>query len=731
MTASLRRLWIGAVLGLVCPAGGERSQAAEAEALAEQVQIHRTRYGVPHIEAPTLEGVSFGFAYCQAEDHLENILRGILGARGELSKTFGPGDGDRNVAADLYARQFRIHARAVEGYPRLDPDYRACCDGFAAGLNYFVRRNPKSSPPWSPSVTPQDVAAYGVAGVMRFAFNRGGLLRDFLRSQGEAACIFDDPPPDLLYGSNMWALAPSRTSSGRAILMGNPHQPWSPVATYYEAHLIVPGRMNFYGATFIGRPILTSGWNERLGWSHTVNYPDLEEIYALDLDPERPDHYMFDGGSVPLRREDVEIEVRSDAGPRTVAATYWHAPLGPVVHRDARRVYVLRGAGYENDRAYAQWLRMTQARNYAEFRAALEWNAIPMFNICYADREGNIFYIWNGTVPRLPHPAHHAEAVHAAKTSDVWTEFHETRELPQLFNPPGGYVQNCNSPPYLTNLSAPLDPAAYPPYFGPNNLSLRTQHCLELLHNDRRFSLEDVCAMKHSPRMLGAERVKADLIDAARRATRDPRLDEAVAALESWDDSVAAACRGATLFAAWWERYFQRGKGKFAVEWSEAEPTTTPRGLADKELAARALREAADEVARRYGRVDPAWGEVHRIRKGDVDLPVSGGSGWMGCFRVLEFRDEADGRRAANSGDSWVFAVEFGDAPRAFTVVAYSGSDVAGSPHYNDQAALFSANRLKPAAFTQAEIQADLVRSYRPCEAPEPTRRRPPPSDSP
>lgn len=724
--------WVAGVWTAACGAAADQTgiQAAEAESLARQVQIHRTRYGVPHVEAPTLEAVSFGFAYCQAEDHLENILRGILGARGELSKTFGPGDDDRNIAADLYARQFRIHARASEGFSRLDPDYRAACEGFAAGLNYFVRRNPESSPPWSPNVSPEDVAAYGVAGVMRFAFNRGGLLRDFLRSKGaSAASLLDDVPSDGAYGSNMWALAPSRTASGRAILMGNPHQPWSPVATYYEAHLIVPDRMNFYGATFIGRPVLTSGWNEHLGWSHTVNYPDLEEIYALDLDPERPDHYLFDGGSVPLRREDVEIEVRSDPGPRTVASTYWHAPLGPVVHRDARRVYVLRSACYENDRAYAQWLRMTQARNFSEFRETLEWNALPMFNICYADREGNIFYIWNGTIPRLPHPAHHAEEVHAQTTSDVWTEFHATRELPQLFNPPGGYVQNCNSPPYLTNLSAPLDPAVFPSYFGSNNLSLRTQHCLQLIHNDRRFSLEDVCELKHSPRMLLADRVKEALVDAGRRAPQSPTRDAALAALESWDGSVAASSRGATLFAAWWERYFQRGKGTFAVEWSEAEPTTTPRGLADKDLAARALLEAADEVARRYGRVDPAWGDVHRIRKGDVDLPVSGGPGLTGCFRVLEFRDDADGRRAANGGDSWVFAVEFGDAPQAFTVVAYSGSDVVGSPHYSDQAILFSANRLKPAAFTQAEIQASLVRSYRPCEAP--VHRPPPPPTSP
>ncbi len=109
------------------------------------------------------------------------------------------------------------------------------------------------------------------------------MIKDFLKQQGaDTALLFPDRQAgEIEIGSNMWAFAPSRSRSGQTILMGNPHQPWAPVSTYYEAHLIVPGKLNFYGSTFIGRPVLTTGWNEQLGWSHTVNYPDLEEIYEL------------------------------------------------------------------------------------------------------------------------------------------------------------------------------------------------------------------------------------------------------------------------------------------------------------------------------------------------------------------------------------------------------------------------------------------------------------------
>ena len=143
-----------------------------------------------------------------------------------------------------------------------------------------------------PEVNGHDVAAYGLAGVMRFAFNRGnsdqGLSQGARRRRRYARChrTMRLRIATAEVGSNMWAFAPSRSQSGRAILMGNPHQPWAPVSTYYEAHMIVPGKLNFYGSTFIGRPILTSGWNEYLGWSHTVNGPDLEEIYELELDPQ-------------------------------------------------------------------------------------------------------------------------------------------------------------------------------------------------------------------------------------------------------------------------------------------------------------------------------------------------------------------------------------------------------------------------------------------------------------
>ncbi len=337
-----------------------------------------------------------------------------------------------------------------------------------------------------------------------------------------------------------------------------------------------------------------------------------------------------------------------------------------------------------------------------------------MFNICYADREGNIFYLWNGTVPDMPHPASRDQAVNATGSADVWTRFHSLDELPQLLNPKSGYVHNCNSPPYLTNLDEPLHRQNYPAHFPGNRLSLRSQHSLKLIHNTKRFSLEDVRTMKHSMDMLLAERVKDDLIVALKEERRFDDVDAACKLLEQWDNTVAAESRGSVLFKLWWQSYSSGGRGGFAIPWSEREPISTPRGLANKDWAVETFRQAIDEAQRRYGKWDVTWGEVHRIRQGSIDLPVGGGSGRLGCFRVVGFRQDSDGRSIVNGGDSWVFAVEFGETPRAYTIVGYSQSEIENSPHFHDQAELYAANEMKRAAFTEQEIQSRLLKTYHP-----------------
>ncbi|CAA9363165.1 MAG: hypothetical protein AVDCRST_MAG68-4628 [uncultured Gemmatimonadetes bacterium] len=700
--------------------------AAAQAGLADQVEIRRTAYGVPHIRADNFRAAGFGLGFVQLEDHGQRIVHGLVRARGELALHFGADSLDSDFA-------YRpVHRLAAASFPRLERDTREIYEGFAAGVNRYVELHAAEFPAWvRPAFTGVDVHAQGMgapgADVRRFlARVRGERRGGPAQPAGEGALehlVAGD-------GSNAWALAPSRTRSGRAILLRNPHLAWA--AGYYEAHVVIPGALNFYGDFRLGGPVvLVGGFNEHLGWATTNNAPDLEEIYALEADPARPDHYLWEGASVPVRRETQTIEFANGPGRGTETRETWTTSLGPVVHRGGGKVYVVKAAGENEFRGGEQFLKMMRARNRTEWTNAMRMRARVTSNLTYADRDGNIFYVWNATHPAFPHPSGgDTAAVPAARMADVWTRPVPFDSLPQLLNPRGGYVRNENDPPYLTNLHQPLDRARFPAYFPEVALGLRSQHSLELIHDHRKVTLEDVVRMKHSMRMILADRVKEELLRAVRAGQPAPEVADALAVLERWDNTAAADSRGALLFETWWWRYVRtapqappsaasvgfpvRADSLFRRPWTAADPMATPHGLADPTRAAAAFAWAVAETKRKWGSVDVAWGTVHRVRHGSVDVPVGGCSGLMGCFRVLGFREEADGTRTVVGGDGWVLAVEFTRPIRAYSVLAYGQSSRPGSPHHDDQAALFAASRMKPVAFTEADIERTTVRRYRP-----------------
>ena len=699
------------VLSTVCALGSPL--AAQAPDLSSQVEILRTAHGVPHIRAENLRAASYGLAWVMLEDHGARVVTSLLRARGDMGRWFGRD----SMEGDFLARPG--HRIAVERYPQLDAATREVYAGWAAAANRYVATHPAEFPQgFAPNFTGYDVAARDVGGAGLAAARR--FLARIDPSSRRGAAATDASPGEGIdpveEGSNAWAFAPSRTKSGRAILMRNPHLSWT--AGYYEAHVTVPGVVDFYGDFRVGGPFgVVGGFNRHLGWATTNNAPDLDEIYALDVDPARPDHYLFEGTSLPLERDLVTVEFRNGPGLSTETRESWRTPLGPVIHRGGGKVYVLRAAGEGDFRGGEQFLRMMRARSLAEWKDAMRLRARITSNFTYADAAGNIFYVWNASIPDLPHPSGgDTTAVPARRTSDVWTRYVPFDSLPQLLNPRGGYVTNTNDPPYHTNLQQVLDRARYPANFPEPALGLRSQHSLALVDPRRKLSLEDVVALKHSYKMLLAERVKRDLAAAVRAASPAPRVVEAIALIEKWDDRAAPESRGAVLFETWWRRYAEgmTADSLYAVRWSKDAPTTTPRGLASPARAAQAFAWAVEETTRRYGAFDVPWGDVYRVRMGAVDVPVGGCAGAMGCFRVLNFRTDPDGKRSAIGGDGWVLAVEFGPVPRAYSVLAYGESAREDSPYHADQAAMFARGEAKRVLFETKDVDAAVVKRYRP-----------------
>jgi acyl-homoserine-lactone acylase len=683
---------------------------------ADRVEIRRTVHGVPHIQAEDLGAFGYAMAWVQLEDYGVRVAHGFVRARGHLGRYYGRDSLERDFDARV------THARAAETWLQLQPETRAVYDGFAQGANDYIRQHRDQMPRWMPSdFTGVDVAALWMEQAVPGAAENWG---DRARRQRERAR--QDSLAREGDGSNAWAFAPSRTRSGRAILLRNPHLDWG--AGYYEAHVTIPGVMDFYGDFRIGNPaLLVGGFNQYLGFATTNNNTDLEALYALDVDSVRVDHYLLDGTSHPLQRIDVVAEYRNGGGLSSEVRTRWRTHVGPVIDRADGKVYIVRWPSEGEYRKGEQFLRMMRARSLEEWKDAMRLRAHTTSNLTYADAKGNIFYVWNATVPSLPHPSGGDSVAIPVRTSaEMWRDMVPFDSLPQLLNPPGGYIQQSNDPFHYTNLNAIIDSTRFPSNFSRPALGFRTQLGIRLATQQAKMTLEDVVRLKHSYRMLAGERFVDDLLAAVRGASPSPEVAAAAEMLARWDRTTAPASRGGVLFERWYTRHLQGDEGMrrlpmaermrrtFATAWTSARPNDTPDGLADPARAAADFASAVEEVTNRYGRADVAWGEVHRVRRGDVDEPVGGCTGALGCFRVLQFSEAPDGKRIARGGDGWVLAVEFGPVPRAYTVLAYGQSSNPESPYFDSQAAMFARGEMKPVAYSAADVEKATVRRYRP-----------------
>ncbi|HEV3484334.1 MAG TPA: penicillin acylase family protein, partial [Vicinamibacterales bacterium] len=421
------------------------------------------------------------------------------------------------------------------------------------------------------------------------------------------------------------------------------------------------------------------------------------------------------------------IVVRAADGTlRQELRTFWRSHLGPIVDRTDTRLFAVKSTRLDAFRYFEGFYHLSRARSLREWMAALQQNLVPTSNFTYADADGNIVYVWNGRVPVRAPGRDYRRDVEARSTSDIWTTFHPLDELPQLLNPPGGYIQNANNPPRFTSLRDPIDMSRFPEYFERGPLALRPQLALDMLERQDRFSIEDVIRRKFDTRMLLAERIKRDVVDAV---TAAPDASEAARAgaeaLAAWDGRVSADSAGAALFVRFWDSYAAAIPQPFARPWNESDPVRTPAGLANPAEAVRRLGDAVDDMRAVFGTERAAWGEVNRFRIGAVDLPGEGAPGAYGCFRVMRFDDVpgatlraagnlGDGRRLTGFGDAWVLLVDFSGPVNALSILAYGQTTDLRSLHSRDQLRLFAARLLRPARYAEADVLAHVVRSYRP-----------------
>lgn len=675
---------------------GTYSPAAE----LKNTEILWDTYGVPHIYGKDVKSLFHAFGWAQMQSHGNLILRLYGQARGRAAEYWG----EEYLESDRWVRTMSVPVRAHEWYKAQNPTFRKYLDAFAAGINAYAQEHAELIDDEVEVVLPVnavDVLAH-LQHVLHFTFVVSPDSIASLDDQGQSANV----APIQALGSNGWAIAPSRSKSGNAMLLANPHLPWSDLFLWYEAQLTAPG-IDAYGAALVGIPVLTIAFNDYLGWTHTVNTHDGWDAYELKL---LKGGYQLDSKVRAFEIEEQTLKVRqAESTLREEPLMVRRSVHGPIVAEKDGKAIALRVVGQDAPMTLEQWWDMARAKNLAEFEAALKRLQIPMFTVMYADREGHILHLFNGQVPvRSQGDFEYWSGIIPGDTSTtLWTETHPYRDLPRVLDPTSGWLQNANDPPWTTTFPPAIDPDNYPPYMAPRGpMDLRAQNSARMLAEDEQISFEEMVEYKHSTHMELAERLLDDLIAAAQKQGGEIAR-RAADVLNNWDRQADADSRGAVLFSFWaLEVDFSN---LFATPWNKDFPLTTPDGLADPASAVAALEAAAAKVEATYNALDVPWGDVFRLNYGDVDLPANGGPDSLGIFRVLNFAPSEEGTFQPVHGDSYVAAIEFSDPVRAMVLTSYGNATQPGALHVGDQLQLFARKELRQVLRSRQEIKAHLA----------------------
>ncbi len=661
------------------------------------IQIARDEWGVPHIFAPTDAGVVYGLAWATAEDDFLTMQKQLLPAKGLMGEVFGKEGAQLDVIVHI------LGARALtrERYEAdLSPDFRKVLEAYAEGLNAYACHHPKEV-------------------LHRKLFPASGQELISSYALGQALLAQIDKPLGAIFsgrvgapqsgGSNAVAAGPTKTASGETFLLANSHQPLEGLYSWYEAHLCSEEGWNMLGATFPGGVTLFLGTNPNLGWAHTVNYPDLTDLYRLEMHPEEPLTYRYDGEWLKLEPDFYKARIRLlGILPIGKKQKFYRSRHG-ITFKTPNGFFALRTTVNQTLKGAEQWYRMNKASNWAEFREALDLQGITSTNIVYADREGHIFYLGNGLLPYRDPNYDWAGILPGDTSATLWkANFYPVDSLVQVFDPPSGYVYSCNHTPFRsTGPGDNPDTTAVPKtlgYLRPSGLTNRAARFDALIQAHEQLSYEAFKQIKYDQAYQQPMVAVPWFEPIFHLEPADyPDIREQLQLLKDWDRVADAESEAAaTVLLAYYhlEDNLKEGREVFDVD-----------QIPEARLA-EAIRYAQQHLQKHFGQSTVPLGTLQRHRRGAVSLPMGGGPDVLAAVRS---ELKADGRLQPVLGDSYIQFVRYGqDSLRIETINAYGASARPNSPHHTDQMEAFTRQQLKPMTLDKERVLREAKRVYAP-----------------
>lgn len=692
------------LLGCLVLVGCQENSSEPDPARHYDVTLTYTEQGVPHIKAKDYASLGFGAGYAHAEENLCTLSEQIMKLRGEKSRWLGAGEQQRNLLSDVGYRSLDLPAQAAALYGRLAPDARHLIEGYVAGFNHSLssRAGPADYPSpcrgaeWVEPITPTQLLAYHLdlaqlasgrsfIGAMASAQPPGSGAR-----ARTALPVPEQDPAALLtsegIGSNGWALGADRSSNANSLLLGNPHFPWDGELRFYEQHLQIPGKLNVTGATMMGFPAILIGFNEQLGWTHTVSQSKRFTLYQLTLDPANPLRYRYGDQWREMSQKEITVQVRqADDSLQPYSQTVYASHFGPMVNLaslspslgwTSSSAISFRDANAGNYKMLEQWLAMAKAQSTPAFFDALaEHQGVPWVNTLLIDKAGQASYVDATQVPRLGTKAEAwwRAASQTPQLAPIWLDGEGSVLLPgndpdfewvdsgqtrvaglvPLSQAPrqtrSDYVYNANSSHWLTNLAAPLE--GYSILYGPEQTvrSPRTRYNAQLIStpdtmgltgSDRRFTLQSLQRVLTHNGSLFARELRDPLLARCQahpliQLTSGPLdLTPSCNALANWDGEYQLESRGAHLMREWLTAFRTSGHrdikdALFAIPFDPAQGATTPSGLApwsgapDQDPALLALAQAQQRLQAAGIAPDAELGALQFVQKAAGLTPIA------------------------------------------------------------------------------------------------------------
>lgn len=699
---------------------------------AQQVTIIRDNWGIAHIYGKSDADAVFGMLYAQCEDDFKRVELNYIEKLGRMSEI----KGIESLYADLYIRLIIDSADAVADYQKSPPWFKKLLEAYADGINYYLYKNPQVKPallnrfkPWYPLLwTDGSIGAINTGGATEMD------VKAFYGGESSPLSLHTKTPElePRVDGSNGFAIAPSRSASGNSILYINPHTTF-----YFRPEIQVTSQegLNVYGAVTWGQFFVYQGFNAYCGWMHTSGDIDVADVYLEKVAiKNKVPYYTYNGVEKPVQQKKVELFYKRGDSLQKKVFTTFYTPHGPVMGRRNGQWISVRSYNRSLNSLLQSWLR-TKAKGLEDYKKVMAMRGNTSNNTVFADNKGNIAY-WHGNyIPKRDPKFNWGRPVDGTSSATDWKGLHTVEESVHLYNPPNGWLQNCNSTPFTAAGANSPKRENYPLYMAPDGENFRGVNAVRVLEREKKFTIDKVIAAGYDTYLTAFEMLVPALIKSFDKEVpkSDPSyatLIEPINVLRKWDFYVNEKSV-ATTIAIEWAQKLNSAIQRVYIDAGESDQVTKTRQFAATASAEQLLvpfKEAIDVLNKEFGGWNTEWGTINRFQRltGNVNekfddtkpsFPVGLASATWGCLPSYVSRYMNDTKkRYGYNGNSFVCVVEFGKRIKAKSVLAGGVSGNPSSPHFADQAEMYTKGIFKDVLFYKEDVLKHAERTYKPGE---------------